>query len=687
MASTHDDTSKSSRHNRFLGMIKQWAEGTSKLRSLMERDYEFVNGIQAKEGVELKVKETGRELLYFNEIRPQYELLSGYRVSQQFDYVAEPRSREDKRYSTIVSALLKGTYEVGKKNQQTRRVGDDGDACGLGAIEIGHTTDYAEDVVWGDVFFERISPFSFVWDVWGTSPHFQDGMYMGKRWWMPEDTYRKTYGEDVSLPDVHDDWLGVLSNRVDNLSDALRKELLVAEKKHVAVYKLYYKEPTDVYLVADAETGDVYIGGKTEEEAKERQEEKIDKVARERIGELQIVPMTTPDQATFAIMDEMGQAMVDPNTGEPLAFATADNAQAFIDAKIKEVRELIGKQWKIFKRRRMKIKWVELSAFDILDEGELPETTQKYPFRVYVSRHIGDNVDHIEGIVRQVIDRQREITKRYNHLADHLAHSAHSGFFNKKNEGADPKMLQLMGARPGIVVDYLTVMPTKIEPAQIPVGHFTLLEGNISGMQRGTGMNAEMLGFTSTSTVSGEAIDARQRGGFTMQLGRITNYQEFEKEVAEQTLYQIQESMPVDKMRRMLGVWEARAQSQIMGVSVFLDPITGEPVSESQLLSLLSSVKNTQFDLTLKPTPTDQSTRDRQYMKALQAAQLVTQTGRPIGPTTFEQLLHLSDLPEMLIASLRADAIAAAQAAQAEAQGAAIGDAIKSEQARRGPNA
>jgi len=674
----------------MMNRLKSWASGVEELHRRMKRDFEFVNGKQATNQSMQNVSKTGRELLFFNEIRPQFELLSGYRASQEFEFIAAPRGREDRRLGTIVSHLQEATYEEIKLEQVMRRSGDDGDIGGLGAIHAGHTFDFAEDAVWGDIFVERISPFSFVWDVWGTPPQFQDGEFMGHRWWMHEDEYHKAYPNAAKVP-LDSDLFTVLgqsygSNEAFAPPRALMDELVNVEKKHVAVYRVYYKVPVDIWIVADGETGDIYEGGTSEKEAKAKMKTVSEEKADNMMQGMQIVPQSDGETISFFVVTAEGEPLADPMTGEPLAFPTEEAAeQAIKDFKKNLIAQIVA-NWKIWKRRRHLIRWAEFSAFEILDKGSLSPTTQKFPYRVYISRQLGDEIEDIEGIVRQVIDRQKEITKRYNHLADHLAHSSHSGWLIRAGEPKLKRQLELLGARPGIVAEYAATPPAKIEPSNIPTGHFTLLSDNIGGIQRSTGINSELLGFTSTSTVSGEAITARQRGGATMLFGRLQNYNDYKREVADLVMWLIQTTMPIDKMRRILGVWEAKNQGNILGTSVFLDPVTSAPVSEDQILDMLSTVKSSKFDLTLKPKPLDQSVREQQFMKGLQMAQLVTTTGVPVGPMTLKMLGHMSDLPEMFLASLEADAQAQQQALLAEQQAQQLGEAIKNQQARRGPN-
>ncbi len=685
-------------HTRLLRHLRSWVTSVKPLHNLMRRDYEFVNNHQVGGTVDIqrKLSQTGRELLFFNEIRPQFELLSGHRSSQQLDYVAAPRSREDKRLGNIVSMLLKATYDVIKKDQIMRQVGDDGDICGLGVVHTGHTFDFAEDVVWGDLFIKRISPFSFVFDAWGTAPEFLDGKFMGHRMWLHEDDFKREYPKAKLLPPA-EEWFSTIGEQLSDHghvapTEALANEFANAEKRHVAVFRLYYAEPMTLYYAADKETGDVFAGGVSEDALKKEVKEKLVEKVGNLMGELTVVPAPLPPDAQaqgiqFIVVDEDGNPMADETGQQPLLFLSEAQADEFITTKKKELSNLIRENWRIWTRKRNRIRWADLTAFEILATGELPVTAQHYPYRVYISRQLGDELEDIEGVVRQIIDRQKEVTKRYNHLADHLAHSAHSGWLNKGgNEGARKRDLELLGSRPGVVVEYTTIRPEKITPSEIPSGHFALLETNIGGMQRSTGINAEMLGLTSSSTVSGAAVTARQRGGITMQFGRIQNYMDFEESTAQQMLWHIQNSMPVEKMRRILGVWEAKTQSNILGQSAFLHPVSGEPVQEHEILDLLSTMKSTKFDLVLKPMPVDSTIREKQFTTALQMAQLVTQTGRPIGPTTFKELAMLSELPERLIASLEADAQAERQALAAQQQAEGLTSAINERKSQEGPN-
>jgi hypothetical protein len=75
------------------------------------------------------------------------------------------------------------------------------------------------------------------------------------------------------------------------------------------------------------------------------------------------------------------------------------------------------------------------------------------------------------------------------------------------------------------------------------------------------------------------------------------------------------------------------------------------------IFQYLGKVKNIDFDLVFSTQPFTPSERDAQYQTALQMAQLVTQSGRPIGPATFNALIEMSNMPSKLATALKIDSM------------------------------
>lgn len=170
-----------------------------------------------------------------------------------------------------------------------------------------------------------------------------------------------------------------------------------------------------------------------------------------------------------------------------------------------------------------------------------------------------------------------------------------------------------------------------------------------------SGINAEMVGSTTQKTVSGRAIRARQEGGNTILKPRLFSFEEAQLDVTNMLLSRIQQYYPVQKIKRIIGLSELASPMGPMGQSVFSDPQTGQPISEQQIIELLTTMSQLSFDLAIKLEPADPTQRQAEFEKAVQLTTLLMQTGRPIGPMTFAALVDMADAPSRLAEGLRRD--------------------------------
>ena len=317
-------------------------------------------------------------------------------------------------------------------------------------------------------------------------------------------------------------------------------------------------------------------------------------------------------------------------------------------------------RFQVISRKARRPFWTSLIWWMVLGKGRSPFNDRKYPFIPYVGRQFSDDVSSIMGIVRPVRDAQDEYNKRYSQLLAHLNSSAHSGWLNKKMVGADTTKLQLMGAKPGIVVEYSSVMPQRIEPAQLSLGHFQLLGTSDENIRNGTGVNNELVGNTTQVTVSGKAIRARQQGGLNVLQPRFRAYEEVELDIGTMLLSRVQQFYPPEKIRRIIGVAELQRQQPQQ------PPAPGQPappqqpalfdgMSDEQIITELTLLKDTRFDLVLQTVPATATERQARFERASEIVQLMIQTGRPPGPATIAELLKMSDTPTTLETAMALD--------------------------------
>lgn len=642
---------------RLQGYFRTWANATDIARAKWRRDFDFAegNGKQWNQVDRELVKRSGRPVLEFNRIQPQIELVAGLQRRMELDYDALPRGLEDRRLGEITSASLRAARDFTRLSRTNDKVFDDASICGLGAWEVLHTLDDADDLLWGDIVVNRINPLAFIFDPWYTQPDMQDGAFMGKAIWMSIDEFIEKYPDKRQYA-IPGEWLsrsGAFPTASEDFgtSPNLIHELYDSEQGRIRLLAMWHKVRASINLVVDTETGMVWeVESKTEGER--LLHEKAEESGREYIRRFNLISSDT----TSAVVDETGQIAADPRTGQPLQFNTPEAA----NDRLNELADLstieLLDRYSVITREARVPRWAEMVWWEVLEDGTTPFKDRKYPFIPYVSRQYSDDPESIMGIVRNIIDPQEEYNKRYSQLLAHLNSSAHSGWLNRKAGGANSKQLEVMGSKPGIVVDYSTVAPQQIKPVEVSQGHFALLQSSERNILHISGINAEMIGQTTQATVSGRAIRARQQGGGTILTPRFKSYEETQLDLAYMLLSRVQQFYPAEKIRRIIGISELSTPLGRDGASVFTDPVSGKPMNDDDIMNLLKQMRTVKFDLALRLSPANATERQAQFEQGVQLAGLVTSTGRPLGPNTIQALVDLADMPTRFAEGLKRDA-------------------------------
>ena len=97
--------------------------------------------------------------------------------------------------------------------------------------------------------------------------------------------------------------------------------------------------------------------------------------------------------------------------------------------------------------------------------------------------------------------------------------------------------------------------------------------------------------------------------------------------MARMLLSRIQQYYPPEKIKRIIGVTEMNAPLGEDGASVFMDPVTGQPMGDEQIIQLLSQIRAHEFDLVLKLAPATATERQAQFEQAVQMIGLLTASG------------------------------------------------------------
>lgn len=660
-AGAYDNTGAPSEELSTLqNYFRTWANATGTARDKFRRDYEYTegNGKQWSAHDRSQVRKSNRPALEFNQILPQVEFVTGLQRDMEIDFRLLPRNYEDIRLSEIAGATLKAACDFTRLQRVNDQVFDDGIICGLGVWEVLHTLDDADDLIWGDIVVSRINPMAFIYDPWSVRMDFQDGAFMGKAVWMDVDSFKEKYPKFKHLA-VPGEWLSRINTLIGSSDDLgtghnLIPELYDQATGRIRVLTMWCKKPASIVLMIDERTGQIQEF-KTKAEAEEHRAS-LAMVA----GKDAVAPFQIQSQGMTAMIADAqtGMPVVNPMTAMPQEFASPEMAQAHLNMISEQAGIQVLDQYQVITRQAKKPYWTEMVYWQELDSGETPYSDRNYPFVPYVSRRFADDPESIIGLVRNLTDPQDEYNKRYSNLLAHLNSSSHSGWLNRKSGGANRQELELMGSKPGVVVEYSNVAPEQIHPVELSQGHFAMLQTSERNILRVSSINAEMIGQTTQQTVSGRAIKARQAGGATALKPRLRTYEEAQLDLARMMFARIQQFYPPEKIRRIIGVTELSVPLGAGGMPVFTDPTTGMPVPEDVILQYLKQVTDIEFDIAFSTQPFTPTERENQFQTALQIASLVTGSGRPLGPATFNALIDMADMPSKLATALKIDSMA-----------------------------
>jgi hypothetical protein len=263
----------------------------------------------------------------------------------------------------------------------------------------------------------------------------------------------------------------------------------------------------------------------------------------------------------------------------------------------------------------------------------------KFPIIRFVPYFVKGN---FVGVIDNLIDPQKEKNKRRSNALNLLNSSANSGFFNKENEGADPDDLVEQASSPAPVINYKSVMPTKIEPTQLSAGHIQLEQLAENDAPKISSVNVNMLAQGATSE---SGVKDRQR----INQGLIGNEIIFDNMKLTHKIYS-------ETMVDMIRFGNTFSTQEIMAIA-------SEAKMEAnvdQLLEAIRSRKTGKYGIKISSSPTNPTIRFANFQMLLDMAKIY---GEVIPP---DIVIESSDVPkkEEIIERLRQQAQMQAQLAQ-----------------------
>jgi hypothetical protein len=308
------------------------------------------------------------------------------------------------------------------------------------------------------------------------------------------------------------------------------------------------------------------------------------------------------------------------------------DAPIFEADKVKIVKEELKKnpqlaqQWTVFKKPMTLVRVAHLFHDTKLDDDPSPHTENPEDFPMFPSMaYYFWNEPY--GMAELMKDPQREKNKRRSKLIELIGRMPLSGFLNKEADGADQRQIEEYGAGNGVVINYKQVKPDQIEPPPLPMALIELENRAEKEIKEITNVHDELLGQATQKTISGAAIEARQRGGFLSHEILFDTFR-LEKELRVRFLIgMVKEYMSPTKALRILGTLAGRGNQQL---DVMLGAAAENPIAAEEVMQLLSDAFNEDYDVVISSKPTEPSLA----MDAWNTLSELKQAGAEIPPKT-----------------------------------------------------
>lgn len=554
---------------------------TETWRYAAEESYDFVENKQWSKDDETwnKDNQSWRPMMTFNKILPQIRLLSGMERQNREELRVFPREDSDSQDADIMTGLVKYVQDDNMAPWELTRKSNDVYICGRGFIK----TDISyEENVFGDIILERLNPFSCFWDTMSDKWSGLDMRWIQYGPWMTEDEAKELWPDFADQISVGD-WLSNTRSRSG-----------MGPQEGVASGDVHY----DYKLFLDAETKRVRV---LEHWYKQRQDVQL------------AINYATGDVAYVE----------DPKFQEKFAGLDDAGRSAF----------------KIEKRRMTCIRVATVMHWLLVQDKPSPFTHNMLPIIPYIGLQF---MKEPLGLVEYLKDPQRLINKSASQTLNHLNRSANSGWINKRVGGANQDELRKFGSMPGTVVQWDEVAPQRIEPANISTAHMTLGQFGKDTMGEISLLHNELQGLTTQNTVSGRAIEARQRGGMVGNEDFFDNQLLGDKMLGEQIISNIQQAYTRDRVVRILGAESVR-RPEDSAIKLY-NQMTNQGQQIDRIYQVVDRCLKADYDFVVDRSPQSVTLRQEQFNQLMKAAQTWNQGGVEIIPA--DLIVDRSDLPE-----------------------------------------
>lgn len=292
----------------------------------------------------------------------------------------------------------------------------------------------------------------------------------------------------------------------------------------------------------------------------------------------------------------------------------------------------------VFRVPQTNIRCAVYLADVLLEDIPSPYKHGCFPFAPFYAYYLGEG-DEPAGVVRDLVDVQREENKRRSQLLHLINTMANRGWFVRKTEMDAMKKLKEAGSEPGVVVPFVNDKPQAFDMGQLPTA-FAGLEQQASGDFRTiSGINEAMLGEEIPGGTSGRAIEMRQRQAVTQVAGLFDNLRQT-KELILRLLWGtpgqpgiIPQFYTEQKTFRIIG-----ENGQPNFITVNQRQLAGYDMLGRAIYQTLNDLSTGEFDIVVSEVAATPTQRIAQFYAMLELAKVL-----PPGTIPVDMIIDMSD--------------------------------------------
>ena len=164
----------------------------------------------------------------------------------------------------------------------------------------------------------------------------------------------------------------------------------------------------------------------------------------------------------------------------------------------------------------------------------------------------------VQGLVRSIVDAQRQYNRRHSQIIDLMESIINTGFITKNGAVLDPNMLMQAGQGKQIVVNEgydVNSDIREISPPNIPPGYLQYQDIIDKNIMEIPGASDELLGLSSVgdSQVSGKLAEVRASNGLKGNRGIFDNLEQSKKYLGKLVIECVQKQYSLGKIQRIIG--------------------------------------------------------------------------------------------------------------------------------------